>query len=536
MAVSANRLELLQIADAVAREKQIDRGIVIAAMEDAIQKAARSRYGSETEVRAEINAKTGEMRLSRLLLVVDEVENDATQVSLEDARRKNPAAQVGDMIAETLPPLEYGRIAAQSAKQVIVQKVREAERDRQYDEYKDRIGDIVNGVVKRVEYGNVVVDLGRGEAILRRDELLPRELFRNGDRVRAYVYDVRREPRGPQIFISRTHPQFMARLFGQEVPEIYDGIVEVKAVARDPGSRAKIAVVSRDSSVDPVGACVGMRGSRVQAVVNELQGEKIDIIPWNPDIATFVVNALAPAEVSKVVIDEDRERIEVVVPDQQLSLAIGRRGQNVRLASQLTGWDIDILTEEEESNRRQAEFEARSKMFMDALNVDEVVAQLLTSEGFTSMEELAFVEPREIASIEGFDEETAAELQARARDYLAEQERLMDEERIALGVEDALKDVPGVTMPMLVAFGKADIKTVEDLAGAVADDLIGWTERKDNEAVKHAGALDGMEVSRDDAETMIMQARVKAGWISEEDLKRPEPETAEAGDGEGVEA
>src|SRR5579885_3637397 len=357
-AVSANRLELLQIAEAVAREKSIDKGIVIDAMQDAIAKAARSRYGAETDVHAEINPRTGELRLSRHLLVVDEVEN--------------PSAQIGDTIADTLPPLDYGRIAAQSAKQVIVQKVREAERDRQYNDYKDRIGEIVNGVVKRVEYGNVVVDLGRGEAIVRRDEMLPRESFRNGDRVRAYVYDVRREPRGPQIFLSRTHPQFMAKLFAQEVPEIYDGIVEIKAVARDPGSRAKIAVISRDSSVDPVGACVGMRGSRVQAVVNELQGEKIDIIPWSADIATFVVNALAPAEVTKVVLDEDKERIEVVVPDQQLSLAIGRRGQNVRLASQLTGWDIDILTEQEESERRHAEFESRTKTFVEALNLDEV--------------------------------------------------------------------------------------------------------------------------------------------------------------------
>src|SRR5436189_2246124 len=450
MAVSANRLELLQIADAVAREKAIDRGIVIAAMEDAIQKAARSRYGSETEVRAEINAKTGEMRLSRLLLVVDQVENDATQIALEDAKKRNPAGQVGDYIAEALPPLEYGRIAAQSAKQVIVQKVREAERDRQYQEYKDRIGDIVNGIVKRVEYGNVVVDLGRGEAIVRRDEMLPREVFRNGDRIRAYIYDVRREPRGPQIFLSRTHPQFMAKLFAQEVPEIYDSIVEVKAVARDPGSRAKIAVISRDSSVDPVGACVGMRGSRVQAVVNELQGEKIDIIPWSPDIATFVVNALAPAEVAKVVLDEERERIEVVVPDQQLSLAIGRRGQNVRLASQLTGWDIDILTEQEESERRQAEFENRTRMFIDTLNVDEVIGQLLASEGFNSVEELAMVDATEIAGIEGFDDVTAHELQTRARDHLAKIEAELDAKRRELGVEDALKEVPGITSRMLV--------------------------------------------------------------------------------------
>src|SRR5437868_1591782 len=379
--VSANRLELLQIADEVAREKAIDRKIVLGAMEDAIAKAARSRYGSETEVRAEIDPKSGELHLSRHMLVVEAVENSSNQITLEDARKRHPAAQVGDTIADPLPPLEYGRIAAQSAKQVIVQKVREAERDRQYAEYKDRIGEIVNGVVKRVEYGNVVVDLGRGEAIVRRDELLPREVFRNGDRVRAYIYDVRREPRGPQIFLSRTHPQFTAKLFAQEVPEIYDGIVEVKAVARDPGSRAKIAVISRDSSVDPVGACVGMRGSRVQAVVNELQGEKIDIIPWSPDAATFIVNALQPAEVMKVVLDEDSERIEVVVPEAQLSLAIGRSGQNVRLASQLTGWDIDILTEQEESERRKKEFSDRTQLFTTALDVDEMVAELLASEG-----------------------------------------------------------------------------------------------------------------------------------------------------------
>src|SRR5215467_12208937 len=521
MAVSANRLELLQIADAVAREKAIDRGIVIAAMEDAIAKAARSRYGSETDVHADINAKTGELRLSRHLLVVESVENPSNQISLEDARRHNPAAQLGDTIADALPPLEYGRIAAQSAKQVIVQKVREAERDRQYQEYKDRIGDIVNGLVKRVEYGNVVVDLGRGEAIVRRDEMLPRETLRNGDRVRAYIYDVRREARGPQIFLSRTHPQFMAKLFAQEVPEIYDGIVEVKAVARDPGSRAKIAVISRDSSVDPVGACVGMRGSRVQAVVNELQGEKIDIIPWTSDPANFVVNALAPAEVAKVVLDEDRQRMEVVVPDQQLSLAIGRRGQNVRLASQLTGWDIDIVTEQEESEHRQAEFEKRTKLFIDSLNVDEVVGQLLASEGFNSVEELAMVDEKEVAGIEGFDEDTARELQTRAREFLAQEEAELDARRQELGVDDALKEVPGITTAMLVQLGKDGIKTVEDLAGCATDDLAGWTERKDGEAVRQAGILDGMDLSRDEAETLIMRARVKAGWISEADLAAP---------------
>src|SRR6202040_77517 len=510
-AVSANKLELLQIADAVAREKSIDRGIVIAAMEDAIAKAARARYGSETDVHAEIDAKKGELRLSRHMLVVDVVENSANQISLADAQRANPGAQVGDTIADTLPPLEYGRIAAQSAKQVIVQKVREAERDRQYQEFKDRIGDIVNGIVKRVEYGSVIVDLGRGEAIVRRDEMLPREVFRNGDRVRAYIFDVRRETRGPQIFLSRTHPQFMAKLFAQEVPEIYDGIVEIKAVARDPGSRAKIGVISRDSSVDPVGACVGMRGSRVQAVVNELQGEKIDIIPWSPDIATFVVNALAPAEVAKVVIDEDRERIEVVLP-----------------ASQLTGWDIDILTEQEESERRQADFENSTRVFMESLNVDEVVGQLLASEGFTSVEELALVDVKELAGIEGFDEETANELQSRAREYLEQLENELENKRRELGVDDALKAVPGVSSKMLVKFGENDIKTVEDLAGCATDDLVGWTERKEGgEPTKHPGILDPNETSRDDAENMIMQARVISGWITEADLVK-KTEEAEA--------
>jgi N utilization substance protein A len=513
MAVSANRLELLQIADAVAREKNIDRQIVIAAMEDAIAKASRSRYGAETDVHAEINARTGELRLSRYLQVVEQVENPAIEIALVDAQRFNPAAQIGDTIADTLPPFDFGRIAAQSAKQVIVQKVREAERDRQYDEFKDRIGEIVNGQVKRAEYGNVIVDLGRAEAIVRRDELIPREMFRAGDRIRAYVFDVRREQRGPQIFLSRTHPQFMAKLFAQEVPEIYDGIIEVKAVARDPGSRAKIAVISRDSSIDPVGACVGMRGSRVQAVVGELQGEKIDIIPWSPDVATFIVNALQPAEVSKVVLDEDAERIEVVVPDDQLSLAIGRRGQNVRLASQLTGWDIDILTEAEESERRQKEFVERTQTFMDALDVDEVVGQLLASEGFRSVEELAFVEAAELASIEGFDEDTAEEIQNRARDYLARIEAEFDGRRRELGVADELREINGITTEIMVKLGENDVKTIEDLAGCATDDLVGWTERKNGETTKIAGFLDGIEMSREEAESMIMDARVKAGWI-----------------------
>src|SRR5690242_14556828 len=515
------RPELLQVADTVARDKGIDRDEVLVAMEQAIQKAGRSKYGQEYDIRAEIDRKNGEIRLMRFREVKDPVENEATQIPLTEAQRFNPEAQVGDFITDSLPPIDFGRIAAQTAKQVIVQKVRDAERQRQYAEYKDRIGEIVNGLVKRVEFGNVIVDLGRAEAILRRDELLPRETFRQGERVRAYIYDVRQEVRGPQIFLSRTHPQFMAKLFAQEVPEIYDSIIEIRAVARDPGSRAKIAVISNDSGIDPVGACVGMRGSRVQAVVAELQGEKIDIIPWSQDPATFVVNALAPAEVAKVVMDEEQRRIEVVVPDDQLSLAIGRRGQNVRLASQLTGWDIDILTEQEESERRQAEFENRTRIFIDALNVDEVIGQLLASEGFNSVEELAMVDAKEIAGIEGFDEDTAGELQNRAREYLARIEAELDAKRRELGVEDALKDIEGITTAMLVRFGENGIKTVEDLAGCATDDLAGWTERKDGEAVRQAGILDGMDLSRDEAEALIMHARVKAGWISEADLAAP---------------
>ncbi|MDW9375288.1 transcription termination/antitermination protein NusA [Sinorhizobium meliloti] len=535
MAVSANRLELLQIADAVAREKVIDREIVLAAMADAIQKAARSRYGSESNIRADINPKTGEIRLQRLLEVVEKAEDYSTQIPIELARDRNPDAKLGDFIADPLPPMDFGRIAAQSAKQVIVQKVREAERDRQYDEFKDRVGEIVNGTVKRVEYGNVIVDLGRGEGIIRRDEMIPRENMRYGDRVRAFVYDVRREQRGPQIFLSRTHPQFMVKLFTMEVPEIYDGIIQIKSVARDPGSRAKIAVVSNDSSIDPVGACVGMRGSRVQAVVGELQGEKIDIIPWSPDPASFIVNALQPAEVAKVVLDEDAERIEVVVPDEQLSLAIGRRGQNVRLASQLTGWDIDILTEQEESERRQKEFNERTQLFMDALDVDEMVGQVLASEGFAQVEELAYVELDEISSIEGFDEDTANELQTRAREYLEKIEAEMDAKRKELGVSDELRTIDGLTSQMLVALGEEGIKTIEDFAGCAADDLVGWTERKDGETKRFEGIFSKFEVTREEAEAMIVQARLAAGWITEEDLVKQQEEEQEQEQDETIE-
>ena len=535
VAVSANRLELLQIADAVAREKSIDKAVVIEAMEDAIQRAARSRYGAENDIRAEIDPQSGETKLYRLLEVVEQVENDSTQITMAEALERNPGARMGDFLSEPLPPVDFGRIAAQNAKQVIVQKVRDAERDRQFDEYKDRIGEIVSGVVKRVEYGNIIVDLGRGEAIVRRDESLPREAFRNGDRIRAYIFDVRRELRGPQIFLSRSRPEFMAKLFQQEVPEIYDGIVEVVAVARDAGSRAKISVRSKDSSIDPVGACVGMRGSRVQAVVNELQGEKIDIIPWTPDAASFIVNALAPAEVAKVVLDEDAQRIEVVVPDEQLSLAIGRRGQNVRLASQLSGWDIDIMTEAEESERRQKEFTERTQRFIEALDVDEMLAQLLASEGFDSIEEVAYVAPEEIAMIDGLDDETASEIQARATEYLERHANELEAKRKELGVKDDLAAFEGLSPAMLVMLGEDGIYSLEDFAGCVPDDLVGWSERKDGETVRHAGSLSDAGMSAAEAESLIMKARVDLGWI-EPEVIQDENESSEEADGEDAAA
>lgn len=531
--ISANKLELLQIAKAVAEEKAIDKAIVLEAIEEAIQKAARLRYGAELDIRARLDPVTGEQTLRRVITVVadEELENEATQTNLVTAQLDNPDAEIGTEISTVLPPLEFGRVQAQMSKQIIMGKIRDAERARQYLEYKDRIGEIVNGIVKRVEYGHIIVDLGRAEGVIRRDQALPRENVKNGDRIRAYIMDVREEPRGSQIFLSRAHPQFMAQLFAQEVPEVYEGVIQIVAVARDPGSRAKIAVYSADGSIDPVGACVGMRGSRVQAVVNELQGERIDIIPYTEDMGTFIVNALQPAEVAKVVIDEANERIEVVVPDEQLSLAIGRRGQNVRLASQLSGWALDILTEEQESERRQKEFQIRSELFMTGLDVDEMVAQLLVSEGFETMEEVAYVALDDLTSIEGFDDETAEELQARAREYLERIAAEQDAARKAAGVEDDVLEIEGVTLPMAVVFGENEVKTVEDVAGLVPDDLNGYNEYKDGEKIHEEGMIEHMGLTNEEATMLIMRARVKAGWIDESALE-PEPEEGaeEAGD------
>ncbi len=498
-------MEILQVADAVAREKGIEQEIVIEAMEEAIQKAGRSKYGHEFDIRVSINRETGEISLFRYQEVLDddaEIENEATQIYMKYAKDINPEIAVGEFIIEPLPPLDFGRVAAQTARQVIMQKVREAERDRQFIEYKDRVTEIVNGVVKRVEYGNITVDLGRAEGYIRRDETLPREHFKNGDRVRAYIYEVREEQRGPQIFLSRTHPDFMAKLFQQEVPEIYDGIIQIKAVARDPGSRAKIAVTSQDSSIDPVGACVGMRGSRVQAVVNELQGEKIDIIPWTEDTGALGISAIAPAQVTKVVLDEDVKRMDIVVAEDQLSLAIGRRGQNVRLASILSGWDIDIMTEAEESERRQAEFKIRSALFIEALDVDEVIAHLLVVEGFSSIEEIAETEVYELARIEGFDDDVAEELRSRGEMYLTQKAEEFTEECKKLKVKKDLIEAESLTREMILLLAKNGVLSLDDLA-----DLAGY------ELIEFIGED---KMTEDLANIIIMNTRKSLGWFPDE--------------------
>ncbi|NOD65464.1 MULTISPECIES: transcription termination factor NusA [unclassified Ruegeria] len=535
---SANQLELLQTAEAVAREKMIDPGLVVEAMEESLARAAKSRYGAEMDIRVSIDRKTGKATFTRVRTVVEdeELENYQAEMTVEQARQYMESPEVGDVFVEEVPPVEMGRIAAQSAKQVILQKVREAERDRQYEEFKDRAGTIINGAVKREEFGNVIVDLGGAEAVLRRNDKIGRESYRPNDRVRAYIKEVRREVRGHQIFLSRTAPEFMAELFKMEVPEIYDGIIEVKAVARDPGSRAKIAVISYDGSIDPVGACVGMRGSRVQAVVNELQGEKIDIIPWNEDQPTFLVNALQPAEVSKVVLDEEAGKIEVVVPEEQLSLAIGRRGQNVRLASQLTGLDIDIMTEAEESARRQKEFEARTKLFMDSLDLDEFFAQLLVSEGFTNLEEVAYVEIDELLVIDGVDEGTAQELQTRAREFLEAQAKAALDAARALGAEDSLIEFEGLTPQMVEALAKDDVKTLEDFATCADWELAGGWTTVDGERIKDDGVLEPFGVTLEEAQDMVMTARILLGWVDPAELEQTEEDVDGDAEDEEVEA
>ncbi|ANC87269.1 MAG: transcription termination factor NusA [Sphingomonas aquatilis] len=536
---TANRAELIAIANSVASEKMIDKSIVIEALEEAIQRAAKTRYGIENDIRAKLDPQTGDLRLWRVVEVVEAVDDYFKQVDVNQAQKLQKGATVGDYIVDPLPPIEFGRIQAQASKQIIFQKVRDAERERQYEEFKDRQGEIITGVVKRVEFGHIVVDLGRAEGVIRRDQQIPREVVRVNDRIRSLILNVRRENRGPQIFLSRAHPDFMKKLFAQEVPEIYDGIITIQAAARDPGSRAKIGVISRDSSIDPVGACVGMKGSRVQAVVQEMQGEKIDIIPWSPDTATFVVNALQPASVSRVVIDEEEDRIEVVVPDDQLSLAIGRRGQNVRLASQLTGKAIDILTEADASEKRQKEFVQNSEMFQNELDVDETLAQLLVAEGFGALEEVAYVELDELAGIEGFDEDLAQELQSRAQEALDRREAAARDERRALGVEDALADMPYLTEAMLVTLGKAGIKTLDDLADLATDELVekkrAEPRRRNEDAPKRpepkGGILAEYGLSDEQGNEIIMAARQH--WFEDEAPAAADaPASTDASEGE----
>ena len=497
------RPELLQIAESVAREKSIDQNIVIEAMENAIQSAAKRKYGQELEIRAGINRKSGEIEIARVLKVVEEVDNKAIEITLEEGKKRDNSANIGDYFYEPLPPIELGRVAAQTAKQVIVQKVRDAEREKQYEEFKDRVGEVVNGLVKRVEYGNVIVDLGRGEAFIRRDDVIPRETFRPGDRIRSWISEVKQEQRGPQVYLSRTANEFMSKLFTQEVPEIYDGIIQIISVARDPGSRAKISVLSKDNSIDPVGACVGMRGSRVQAVVAELQNEKIDIIPYSEDVPTYLVNALAPAEVTKVVLDEEEKKVEIVVPDEQLSLAIGRRGQNVRLACQLTGWDIDILTEGSESERRQSEMKNISQLFIDKLNVDEVIAQVLVTEGFSSLEAVAYVPISDLIEIEGFDEKIAEELRERALASLKEKEESLKNDIEKMGISNELSEFEGLNPSILVKLGNANIKTIDNLADLASDEL--------------KEILEDISITSKEADEIIMRAR--SSWFDEDDKK-----------------
>lgn len=487
------RPELIQMADTLAREKGITKEAVLEAMEQGISKAGRSKYGPEYDIRTQIDPKTGAITMARYITVVEEVEDEFTQMTLADARKKDKNLSVGDEIIDPLPPMDFGRIAAGTAKQVIMQKVRDAERLQQYNEMKDKKGEIVNGTVKRVEAGNLVVELaGRVEAMLRRDELIPRENYRVGDRVRALILDVRSEIKGPQVFLSRSHPDFLAKLFVAEVPEIYDGLIEIKAVARDPGSRAKIAVWSKDSSVDARGACIGMRGIRVQAVVTELQGEKIDVVNWSADPATFIVNALAPNEVLKIVIDEEAGNVEVVLSEEQLSLAIGRRGQNIRLVSQLTGWHIDMMNEAQESEHRINETKERVDLFMRALDIDDMMAHILIQEGFAKVEDIAFIALEELTGIEGFDEELATELQNRAKAYLVAQQELQTSKVKELAIADDLKNFDGLTLDMIVKLGEAGVKTLDDLADLAGDEL---------------QEIIGDALSEDDANAIIMKAR-----------------------------
>ena len=505
----SDKVELLRIAEAVAIEKSIDKEIILSSMEMAIQKAAKTRFGSENDIRALINRESGDITLHKVLKIVEAPTNLNTEISLKEAivKEKKEDFKVGDEIFEKLPPVDFGRIAAQTARQVIIQSVRAAEKERQYNDFIDKKGEILSGIVKRLEYGNVIIDLNRSEAIIRKEETIPREILKNGDRVKAYCYDVVRENKGQQIFLTRANPKFMEKLFFQEVPEIYDGIIEIKSSARDPGSRAKICVSSKDSSIDPVGACVGMRGSRVQSVVNELSGEKIDIVHWSEDVAALVVSALAPAEIQKVIIDEQNKRLEAILSEENLSKAIGRRGQNVRLASKLINYEIDILTEKEESEKRQLEFKEKTEIFVNNLEVDETLGQLLVAEGFSTIEEISKASSEDISKIEAIDENTAKELKERAKEYLVKEKENIEKKLKDLGVDDNLINHKGLTPGMLLTLGEKKIKTLKDFAELSTDELIGGHDEKKGVKFKIEGYLEEFALTKNEADNLIINAR-----------------------------
>ena len=505
-----DKLELLRIVDAVANEKSIDKELVISSMESAIQKAALTKFGNENDILVKINRENGEISIQKVLEVVDSVEDSSRQISIDQANKVSEGVEkisVGSKIYEELPQIDFSRIAAQSAKQVINSKVREAERNRQFDDFKDKQGQILSGIIKRLEYGNAIIDLGRAEGVIKKDELIPREILKTGDRVKAYCYEVKQDFKGHQIFLSRAHPQFLAKLFFQEVPEIYEGVIEIKSVARDPGSRAKICVFSKDTSIDPVGACVGMRGSRVQTIVNELQGEKIDIIKWTEDLPTLISESLSPAEIQKVLIDQSNKRIDVILTEENLSKAIGRRGQNVRLASKLTNYEIDILTDKEDSERRQTEFKEKTENLIKNLEVDETLGQLLVSEGFQSIEEISQAKAEDIEKIEAIDTETAQELINRSKENLIKVKEEVGKKLKELGVEDQLINLKGMTQGMLVILGQKNIKKLNDFADLSSDELIGGFDEIKGKKIRIKGYLEEFSLSREEADELIMSAR-----------------------------
>ena len=506
----ADKLELLRIAEAVALEKSIDKELIISSMEIGIAKAAKSKFGQENEIKVLINRDNGNIEIFRKLVISENPENSNTEIKLIDAinlNEINKDKSIGDEVLQPLPSFDFGRIAAQIAKQVISSNVRDAERDRQFNEFIDKKDSILSGIVKRLEFGNIIVDLGRTEAIIQKNELIPREIIKAGDRIKAYCFDVRREQRGQQIFLSRAHPKFMEKLFIQEVPEIYDGLIEIKSSSRDPGSRAKICVKAVDTSLDPVGACVGMRGSRVQAVVNELQGEKIDIVNWSEDPAILVSNALSPAEVLRVNVDTERKKLDVILSEDNLSKAIGRRGQNVRLATKLMNYEINIMTDQEDSERRQIEFKEKTENFVKNLELDETLGQLLVAEGFSTIDDIKDSSAENLLKIEGIEEDTAKALIERAKEFYERDQEDISKRIKELGLEESLINLKGLTPGMLVTLGEKKILTLENFADLASDELTGGYDVVRGSKIKIEGYLEDFALSKEEADSLIMSAR-----------------------------